>query len=66
MDINVNNLVDTGKTLVLALGLKILEAFALWIVGARRRPDDTQKECGSPAWTTSEWPECSNHGDRPA
>lgn len=33
MNIDVNNLVVTGKTLVLALAIKVLEAIALWIVG---------------------------------
>jgi small conductance mechanosensitive channel len=33
MNVDVNNLVVTGKTLILALGLKVLEAIALWIVG---------------------------------
>lgn len=33
MEINVNNLMQSGMALLLALGLKILEALALWIVG---------------------------------
>ena len=33
MNIDVNNLVVTGKTLILALGIRILEAIAIWIVG---------------------------------
>jgi len=33
MNIDINNLVVTGKTLILELGLKVLEAIALWIVG---------------------------------
>ncbi len=33
MDINVNNLMQSGVALLIALGLKILEALALWIVG---------------------------------
>jgi small conductance mechanosensitive channel len=33
VNVDVNNLVATGKTLVLELGLKLLEAIALWIVG---------------------------------
>ena len=31
MDINVNNLMQSGTALLIALGLKILEALALWI-----------------------------------
>ncbi|MFZ0707994.1 MAG: mechanosensitive ion channel family protein [Candidatus Korobacteraceae bacterium] len=33
MEINVNNLMQSGTALLLALGLKLLEAFAIWIVG---------------------------------
>ena len=33
MNIDVNNLVITGKTLLFTLGIKILEAIAIWIVG---------------------------------
>ncbi len=33
MELNVNNLMQSGMALLLALGLKLLEAFAIWIVG---------------------------------
>ena len=33
MNINVNNLMQSGMALLLALGLKLLEAIAIWIVG---------------------------------
>lgn len=33
MNINLNNLMQSGMALLLALGLKLLEAIAIWIVG---------------------------------
>jgi small conductance mechanosensitive channel len=33
MELKINNLMQSGTALLLALGLKLLEAFAIWIVG---------------------------------